>query len=259
MEEKASQCHTPGTLRLVFILPPFWYNGGMKLLWGIPVLVLSLLAGCTSPTAPTPTQPGFTPEAGLKLPQPRLESSFSLEEALVGRRSVREFTDEPLTLQEVSQLLWSAQGRTSSWGRTVPSAGALYPLEVYLAAGRVNGLSPGIYRYQPEGHGLIRLSDKDVRGELAQAAVGQGWMADGAISIIITGVYQRTTLKYGERGIRYVHMEAGHAAQNIYLQATALNLGTVGVGAFYDDQVRAILGIPEEETPLYILPVGRKP
>lgn len=204
--------------------------------------------------APTPT-----PEVRTQLPQPRFNSSVSLEETLLYRRSIREYANEALTLEEVSQLLWAAQGVTTEWGgRTAPSAGALYPLEVYMAVGNVENLAPGVYKYNPERHELTRLSNTDVREELAEGSLGQTSVKEGAIDIVIAAVYERTTKKYGDRGVRYVHIEAGHAAQNICLQAIALDLGLVTVGAFYDEQVKEIIGMPENETPLYVIPVGRK-
>jgi len=225
------------------------------------LLALWLTLGCAFPGPALPPSPSTTPAppTTFKLPAPRLESDVSLEETLVKRRSVREYVKAPLTLEEVSQLLWAAQGMTAPWGgRTAPSAGALYPLEVYLIVGEVDNLAPGIYKYKPERHELVKTRDEDVKAELAKAAVGQTWVKEGAVVIVIAGVYERTTKKYGDRGVRYVHMEAGHAAQNIYLQATALNLGTVAVGAFYDDRVKDILGMPGNEVPLYVIPVGRK-
>jgi len=193
------------------------------------------------------------------LPEPRLRSEVSVEEALLKRRSVREYGNAPLTLEEVSQLLWAAQGITSEWGgRTAPSAGALYPLEVYIVVGNVENLSPGVYKYNPERHELIKVRDDDAREELAEAALSQVWVKEGAIDIVIAAVYGRTTKKYGDRGVRYVHMEAGHAAQNIYLQAATLDLGMVTVGAFHDDRVKEIMSMPEDEIPLYLIPVGRK-
>ncbi len=178
---------------------------------------------------------------------------------MLGRRSVREYVSLPLSLEDISQLLWAAQGITSDWGgRTAPSAGALYPLEVYLVVGDVDGLESGVYKYQPQEHALIRVGDSDVRSELASAALEQSFIAQGAVDIVIAAVYERTTRKYGDRGVRYVHMEAGHAAQNIYLEAVALDLGTVTVGAFSDERVKDVLGMPESEVPLYIMPVGRK-
>ncbi len=196
----------------------------------------------------------------LKLPEPRYDGDVSVEEALLKRRSVREYATGYLTLQEVSQLLWAAQGITDPRGlRTAPSAGALYPLEVYLVVGGVENLAPGVYKYIPDGHEILRILDGDKRAELADAALGQASVREAAVDIVITAVYERTTVKYGERGVRYVHLEAGHAAQNICLEATALNLGLVTVGAFYDEQVQTVLSLPENEQPLYIIPVGRKP
>ncbi len=221
-----------------------------------------ILPGCGAPPFAPPT--GVAPSTPaqpttLKLPKPRLQSEVSIEEALLKRRSVREYASVPLTLDEVSQLLWAVQGITSEWGgRTAPSAGGLYPLEVYVAAGNVENLAPGVYKYKPEKHELVKVSGNDVREELAKAALGQTWVREGAIDIVIAGVYERTTKKYGDRGVRYVQMEAGHAAQNIYLQVAALELGMVTVGAFHDDQVKYIIGMSEKEVPLYVIPVGRK-
>ena len=221
------------------------------------LLALLILTGCAGPTA-TPT-PGPLDYEPVSLPEVRLTSDVSLEETLLHRRSIRDYTDEALSLEEVSQLLWAAQGITEAWGgRTAPSAGALYPLEVYLVVGDVEDLTPGVYQYRPYGHELVKVKDGDVRGELAEAALGQDSVRNGAIDIVIAAVYERTTVKYGERGIRYVHMEAGHAAQNVYLQATALDLGTVTIGAFYDDSVRDIVGMPGDVAPLYVIPVGKK-
>jgi len=194
----------------------------------------------------------------IKLPSPRHESNVSVEEALLKRRSIRDYSNKPLTLQEVSQLLWAGQGITDPRGlRTAPSAGATYPLETYLVVGAVEGLDRGVYRYNPEGHKLIKVIDGDLRTELVAAALGQDWVKDAAINIVFAAVYERTTRRYGDRGIKYVHMEAGHAAQNVYLQAVALKLGTVVVGAFYDEQVKKVLSLPKGEEPLYIMPVGR--
>jgi SagB-type dehydrogenase family enzyme len=195
----------------------------------------------------------------MKLPEPHYAGTVSIEEALSLRRSVRGYKNEPLTLAEVSQLLWAAQGITDGYGlRTAPSAGALYPLEVYLVAGNISGLSPGIYKYMPDGHRLIKISDGDVRGELARTALSQTFIADAPVSFIFTVVYERTTQKYGERGIRYVHMEAGHAAENLLLQGVALDIGAVTVGAFDDNQVAKLMKLPGDEAPLYIIPAGRK-
>ncbi|MEW6716908.1 MAG: SagB/ThcOx family dehydrogenase [Chloroflexota bacterium] len=193
------------------------------------------------------------------MPAPVYDSKTSVEAALLERRSVRQYRDEPLTLAEVSQLLWAAQGITHTDGlRTAPSAGALYPLEVYILVGRVAGLPAGIYRYQPQGHELVLIAEGDYRQALHQAALNQSAVQDAPVVIVIAAVYERTTVKYGERGFQYVHMEVGCAAQNIYLQAVSLNLGTVFIGAFHDDQVKEVLHMGVDEQPLALMPVGRK-
>lgn len=195
----------------------------------------------------------------IALPAPRSDSDTSVEEALLRRRSHRSFARSPLSLQEVAQLLWAAQGITdkAQGFRTAPSAGALYPLEVYLVVGEVEGLFPGVYRYLPEEHALVMTLNEDRREELYKVSLFQGWIRAAPVVLVFTAVYERTTRKYGERGIRYVYMEAGHAAQNVYLQAEALNLGTVVVGAFQDDGVKNALLLPKNEHPLYLMPVGR--
>jgi SagB-type dehydrogenase family enzyme len=180
-----------------------------------------------------------------------------VEAALRERQSVREYSGDPVTLAELSQLLWAAQGVTHSRGRrTAPSAGALYPLELYVVAGRVDGLEKGLYRYRIGDHDLLEVSREDLQGELTAAALGQECIADAAAVIVVAGVVERSAVKYGERALRYVHMEVGAVAENIYLQATALGLGTVYVGAFRDAQVKRVLRMPEED-PFAILPVGR--
>lgn len=194
----------------------------------------------------------------IQLPRPALTGKLSVEAALQKRKSVRAYGEGPLRLEEVSQLLWAAQGVTrENQRRTAPSAGALYPMETYLVAGRVQGLEPGIYRYRPDGHSLILLDAGDRREALAKAALGQGCVRNGAISLVLTGVYARSAVKYGDRAKRYVHMEAGHVGQNIYLQAAALELATVMVGAFYDGEVQRVLQLEKGEIPLAIMPVGR--
>jgi len=229
-------------------------------LLGLAMILLTSSCGCTPPAnTVTPTPPPEPRSVIIELPEPRYNSDVSIEQSLLRRRSIRSYTDELLTLQELSQLLWAAQGVTDPKGfRTAPSAGALYPLELYVVAGDVQDLSPGVYRYDPVEHELIRTMEGDKRLELADAAVWQDFVGEGAIVIVFTAVYERTTVKYGDRGIRYVHMEAGHAAQNLCLQATAMDLGVVTIGAFYDEEVVELLNLPGDEQPLYIIPVGRK-
>ena len=195
----------------------------------------------------------------IQLPEPRTNSNTSIEQALKQRRSVREYKDDPLTLSELSQLLWAAQGQTNPKGyRTAPSAGALYPLEMYVAAGNVSDLPVGVYHYNSKEHTLTKRVDGDKRAELYETALSQSAVKDAAAVIILTAEYARTTVKYGNRGIRYVHLETGHAAQNIYLQAVALNLGTVTIGAFDDNKVKNIIAASDKEVPLYLMPVGKK-
>lgn len=195
----------------------------------------------------------------IQLPQPYDDGHVSVEKALLLRRSVREYSDSPLALNEISQLLWAAQGNTSPAGfRTAPSAGALYPLVIYLVAGNVNDLPPGVYRYKPKSHALANVIKGDKRAELSAAALGQSCVKKSAAVIVLAAVYERTMRKYGQRGIRYVHIEAGHASQNIYLQAVSQDLGTVEIGAFDDEKVKKALHMLTIEQPLSIMPVGKK-
>ena len=197
-------------------------------------------------------------QQAVELPQPLVSGDSSLEQLLTQRRSSREFRDEPLTLQQLGQLLWSAQGITHGEGyRTAPSAGALYPLELYVAVGKVDRLGAGIYHYFPGEHKLVNSYSGDLRDALASAALQQPWVKQAPLVIIIAAKYSRTTGKYGKRGIRYAHIESGSVAQNIYLQAAALGLGTVVVGAFDDDSVANILRLADDVEPLILMPIGR--
>jgi SagB-type dehydrogenase family enzyme len=199
-------------------------------------------------------------EAGavFELPSPRTDGGISLESALAGRRSIREYKRTPLSLEEASQLLWAAQGITGVEGRrTAPSAGALYPLEVYLLAGHVTSLAAGLYHYRPRGHTIVKHQGGDLRGELARAAQDQDCVREAGVVLVFTAVFSRTTDEYGERGIHYVYIDLGHAAQNACLQAAALGLGAVPVGAFDDKAVRGILGLPADEKVVYLMPVGK--
>jgi SagB-type dehydrogenase family enzyme len=193
----------------------------------------------------------------VELPEPRTHGQVSIETALHERRSVREYVAGSVTLVEASQLLWAAQGVTDKREglRTAPSAGALYPLEVYLVTGDVKDLPDGVYRYRPRQHRLLKTGSGDRREALADVALRQSFLRDSAGVLVFTAVPERTTAKYGRRGVRYVYMEAGHAAQNVYLQAESLGLGTVVVGAFEDADVQEVLGIKED--PLYLMPFGR--
>jgi SagB-type dehydrogenase family enzyme len=197
-------------------------------------------------------------KSNFPLPTPRNDGAISLEKALQRRRSVREFVPEPLELWQISQLAWAAQGVTGpDLYRTAPSAGALYPLGLYVVSGNVNGLPPGVYKYDVREHGLSLCLQGDKRRELSEAALSQSSIIEASALFAVSAVYKRTTAKYGERGIRYVHMEAGHAAQNLLLQAAALGLGSVLVGAFSDERVSQILRLNEFESPLYLIPMGK--
>ena len=193
------------------------------------------------------------------LPEFSTDGDISLEKALKQRKSTRSFTSDPLTLEEAGQLLWAAQGinRPDRGYRTAPSAGALYPLEVFLAAGKVEGLEPGLYRYLPKNHQLARVKTGDPRRDLYNQALRQSSVLYAPAVVVIAGIYERTTGRYGQRGRQYVHMEVGHAGQNIHLQAEALGLGTVVIGAFDDSGVQQVLGLSDNEIPMYLMPVGK--
>lgn len=194
----------------------------------------------------------------VTLPAPAPGGEMTVTAALGARRSLRDFAGAAIGLDEVARLLWAAQGITDPMGlRTAPSAGALYPLECHLVAGAVTGLAAAVYRYDPHRHDLTPTLAGDRRGELAAAALGQTWLAAAPAVIVIAAVARRTMAKYGERGIRYVHIETGHAAENVYLQAAALGLGTTIVGAFDDARVHGLLAMAPDEDPLALLPVGR--
>lgn len=190
----------------------------------------------------------------INLSKPKLKGSISVEEAIQKRRSVRNYSTKDISMEDISQLLWACQGITDERRplRASPSAGALYPLEIYLVK------RDGVFHYIPEGHKLEAVSNKDVRRELALAAYNQGCVIEAGIDIVICAIYERVMSKYGERGIRYTDMEAGHAAQNVFLQAEALGLSSVPVGAFSDTKVTKVLNLPAGTKPLYILPVGYK-
>lgn len=193
----------------------------------------------------------------IKLPQTEPSPAQPLEQLLARRRCIREYVDRPVTLTNAACLLWAAQGISAANGlRISPSAGALYPMDIYLAAGAVTGLVPGIYRYLPKEGAIEGAGEGDQRAALAAAALGQSWLADAALILIIAARYEHTTWKYGQRGIQYVHMEAGHAAQNALLMAATLNLGAAVVGAFDDGRVASVAGLSGKETPLYLVPVG---
>lgn len=192
----------------------------------------------------------------IKLPDPVKDSKFSVERAINERRSIRTYKDAPLTLKEVSQLLWASQGTVASGRRAAPSAGATYPLEIFFVAGNVEGLKQGLYRYKNKEHSLELIREGDFRKPVSDRALRQDMILKAPATIVVSAVFERTRARYGARAERYVHMEAGHVGENIMLQATALGLGTVPVGAFIDSEVKSVLGIKED--PLYLFPVGWK-
>ena len=202
----------------------------------------------------------------VNLPQPRYDSEISVEEALLNRRSIRSYSQTPLTLEQISQLLWSAYGITKEDNsekfyrggfRTAPSAGALYPLEIYIVTGHVSGLKMGIYKYNSVKHQLEMVVSGDKRDDLSKAIVKSFRIQKASVVIIYTAIFERTTQKYGQRGReRYVWIEAGHSAQNLYLQAYALGVGMCVIGAFNDEVISEVLQLPVDEEPVYLIPMG---
>lgn len=186
----------------------------------------------------------------ISLPVPKPKGKTSLEEVIIKRRSKRDFSNRKLDIDQISKLLWAA--------KSVPSAGGLYPLEIYVVAGeeRIKGVKAGVYRFLTKEQAIEKHKDGDLRNDLARAALGQDFISEAPVSLVIAAEYERTTSKYGERGIRYVHIEVGHVGENIYLQAEALGLGTVAVGAFNDQEISRLLNLPSNHKPLYIMPVG---
>ncbi len=188
----------------------------------------------------------------IQLPEPKIIGKMSVEESIFRRRSQRTYYPNDLTMEQISQLLWAAQGITDkTWGfRAAPSSGSLYPLTIYLVK------KDGVFRYVPDGHKLVQTSTEDIRPSLVRASLGQNFIGEAPIDIIIAGNFRIVEAKYGQRSYRYLNMEIGHAAENIHLQAVSLGLASVPVGAFWDDVVGKALGLPETQDPFYIIPVG---
>jgi SagB-type dehydrogenase family enzyme len=218
----------------------------------------AFLAGCRTPAQGLPEKTHAFSSGEVILPPPAKDSDVSVEKALNTRVSRRNFSNEPLSLAEVGQVLWAAQGvnidGVTGASRTAPSAGATHPMDIYLVAGNVADLAQGLYRYERIKHSLLPVAEGDIREKLAKVALGQQFIAQAPASVIIAAEYRRTTQRYGERGIRYVHMEAGHITQNVYLQAEALGLGAVAVGAFSDEDLKSLLRI--DSAPLMVIPIG---
>jgi SagB-type dehydrogenase family enzyme len=187
----------------------------------------------------------------VTLPEPNLDGSMSLEQSIASRRSCRDFRSQPLTLEQIGQLAWAAQGQDAkSRYRTVPSAGATYPLELFV----VN--EQGFFHYLPGKHALEKLAGQDLRSALATAAWGQEFIEAAPLTLVFAAEFDRTTRRYGKRGIRYVYMEAGHAVQNVHLQAEVLGLGSVAIGAFDDASVSKVLSLPINFEPVYMVVIG---
>jgi SagB-type dehydrogenase family enzyme len=226
------------------------------------VLVRGFVCGFVIVTLAVPGWSKSNKRDSFTLPRPAYEGGVSVERALKERRTVRAFRPDSLSITQLSQLLWAAQGITDvrRGYRAAPSAGALYPLDIYAVVGKggVEMLAPGVYRYQAANHGLEVVREGDRRKDVAHAALTQMWIAEAPVIFVITAEYRRITSKYGERGIRYAHIEVGHAGENIFLQAGSLGLGAGIVGAFRDASVAKAIGAPTEHEPLIIIPVGYK-
>ena len=224
------------------------------------VILLAVLvsSGCPGNTR---EQEGKGMNTAVSLPSPRTRGELSVEEAINRRHSVRNFKDEPLELGYISQILWAAGGSridaVSSATRTYPSAGGIYPQEFFVFAGNIKGLDPGLYRYNHTNHTLELSQEGDLRRELAAASLGQSSPRTAPATIAIAADYERMMNRYGDRGIRYVHMDAGHSGENIYLAAASLGLGTVALGAFNDSAVNSLAGLPENLDMIYLFPLGK--
>ena len=188
----------------------------------------------------------------VALPKPRTDGPVALETALAKRRSIRSFTDVRLEPAQIAQLLWAGQGITSDDGlRAAPSAGARYPIELYAV------LPDGVFYYHPATHSMSEVLDRDVRRDLCEAALQQEAVLEAPLTLVFAVVKTRTQSRYGKaRGERYVHMDVGHAAENVLLQAVSLGLGAVPIGAFEDPRVHEVLGLPADQEALYMIPVG---
>jgi len=208
------------------------------------------------------TKSGFSETHEISLPKPKTKGPVSVEEAIKNRKSIRRYTKSPLTIEEISQLLWSAGGVTcdgiTGATRSFPSAGGCYPQKIYIAIGNVKKIEPGLYFYNWKDHSISLITKGDIRSSLATACWQQSMITNAPINIIFTGITEKTTKRYGERGERYICMDTGHAGQNVSLQAESLKLGSVIIGAFNDNKVKNVLNLKEGEEPLYIIPIGRK-
>lgn len=252
------------TRRTVAKLTALVAAGGSALL-GWVLDAFQLEQGEAKRTAPDAS--GEAGDSAAELPPPHTSAGDKrVGRAIADRRSRREFGPDPLSAGELGQLLWAAQGITERHPtdvdfRAAPSAGATYPLEVFVVIGEpgVTGFEAGIFQYDPQAHGVDQLEEGSYLSELATIAIDQDWVEAAALAIVITGIDERTTQRYGSRGRRrYVPMEAGHVGENIYLQCESLGLSTVAIGAFRDSALRDLLDVPDSHRPLYIYPVGKR-
>ena len=190
----------------------------------------------------------------ITLPDPKLKGEVSLEEAITNRRSIRYFQNKPISMEDISQLLWAAQGLTDKLNkyRSAPSAGGRYPMEIHAIT------AEGMFHYHPAKHAIEQLRTGDLRPKLVQAALGQKFIADASLVLIISAIPEKITTRYGDKGVRYLYQESGHIAQNIHLEATALGLCSVPIGAFTEDVLKASIDLPDDLKPLYIVPIGYK-
>ena len=235
------------------------------------LIILIALSGCSMETSANQKNSASSNKSANSqltyiLPSPKTKGNMSVEEALANRRSRRNFQDKALSAEQLSQILWAAYGITRPVSdrpllrgglRTAPSAGALYPLEIYVVIGKVAGIEAGVYKYDSKEHKIVRTIDRDIREELSAAALNQNMLREAPVTVVYTAVFSRVTERYGQRGVeRYVFMEIGHSAQNIYLQAEAMGLGTCAIAAFNDSRISELLRLPEDEKPFYLMPAG---
>jgi SagB-type dehydrogenase family enzyme len=211
----------------------------------------------------TEKEPALSSPRGIPLPEAKFLTGPNIWEIMGNRRSVRDYSPDPIPLQDLSNLLWATQGITEKapgpWFRTAPSAGALHPMDTYIVAARVGELGPGIYRLRVEDFSLEPKKLGNFASLISQAALDQEIVRNAAVVFVWVAVIQRSRQKYRQRAYRYIYLDSGHIAQNLYLAATALNLGCCAVAAFFDEEVNQLLGVDgKEETALYLATVGKR-